>query len=75
MTQQIDELNERLFGVVRDSIKINLHSYDPEMTAELYSNISRGFMESPDLRVAWLQNLATYHKKVFYCFFFFLVLL
>lgn len=64
MTQQIDELNERLFGVVRDSMKINLHSYDPEMTAELYSNISRGFMESPDLRVAWLQNLATYHKKV-----------
>eukprot|EP00026_Physarum_polycephalum_P000247 Phypoly_transcript_00247.p1 GENE.Phypoly_transcript_00247~~Phypoly_transcript_00247.p1 ORF type:complete len:1883 (+),score=221.77 Phypoly_transcript_00247:138-5651(+) len=63
MTQQIEELNERLFGVVRDSIKISLHSYDPEMTAELYSNISRGFMESPDLRVAWLQNLATFHKK------------
>lgn len=64
MSQQIDELNERLFGVIRDSIKIKQHLYDPEMTTDLYCNISRGFMESPDLRVTWLQSLASFHKQV-----------
>lgn len=60
----MDELNERLFGVIRDSLKIKHHLYDPEMTAELYNNISRGFMESPDLRVTWLHSLANFHKEV-----------
>lgn len=63
MSQQVDELNDRLFGVIRDSLKIKSHLYDPEMTADLYWNISRGFMESPDLRVTWLQSLSNFHKQ------------
>ena len=39
-------------------------SWDPERTAELYYQISKGFVDSPDLRVTWLENLANFHNKV-----------
>ncbi len=68
MAQQMDELNERLFGVITDSLKIKNSLYDREVTAELYNNISIGFMESPDLRVTWMQSLAVFHKQVRFSF-------
>ncbi len=54
----------RLFGVIRDSLKMKEMSWDPERTVELYYQISRGFIDSPDLRVTWLENLGAYHAKV-----------
>ena len=32
------------------------------MISNLYYKISRNLLESPDERVAWLENLAAYHK-------------
>lgn len=61
---EVLKLSERLFTVLLNSIKIQEFSYDPEMTADLYWEISRGYAASPDLRAAWLQNLATYHESV-----------
>eukprot|EP01114_Cavostelium_apophysatum_P015137 TRINITY_DN4064_c0_g1_i2.p1 TRINITY_DN4064_c0_g1~~TRINITY_DN4064_c0_g1_i2.p1 ORF type:complete len:1824 (-),score=558.97 TRINITY_DN4064_c0_g1_i2:115-5586(-) len=60
---EVEEMVNRLFGVIRDSLKMKQMSWNPEKTAELYYQISRGFIDSPDLRVTWLENLATYHAK------------
>jgi len=37
---------------------------DTEMVQELHYRISLEYSYSPDLRVTWLQNLASYHEKV-----------
>lgn len=53
----------RLFGVIRDSLKVREMSWNHERTAELYYQISLGFIDSPDLRVTWLEALAEYHQQ------------
>jgi hypothetical protein len=60
---QVEEMVTRLFGVIRDSLKLKEMSWDPERTVELYYQISKGFIDSPDLRVTWLENLSQYHAK------------
>lgn len=62
--QEVVDLTERLFTALANSIKIAEFSFDPEMTADLYYDISRGYVASPDLRAAWLQNLAAFHETV-----------
>ena len=91
-SDQMEEMVNRLFGVIRDSLKMKQMSWDPERTAELYViptccaaydgllfsrsssdvnshtryyQISQGFIDSPDLRVTWLENLSAYHTKVY----------
>jgi hypothetical protein len=61
---QVEEVVIRLFGVIRDSHKLKEMSWDPEKTAELYYQISEGFVDSPDLRITWLENLSSYLAKV-----------
>eukprot|EP01113_Clastostelium_recurvatum_P012359 TRINITY_DN1641_c0_g1_i2.p1 TRINITY_DN1641_c0_g1~~TRINITY_DN1641_c0_g1_i2.p1 ORF type:complete len:1978 (-),score=555.53 TRINITY_DN1641_c0_g1_i2:59-5992(-) len=63
LATQMEEMKERLFSVIKDSIKIKQFAYDPEMIAELTYQISNGFSESPDLRVTWLTNLVKIHKE------------
>ncbi|EGG15455.1 DOCK family protein [Cavenderia fasciculata] len=58
IANQIEELRDRLFGVIRNSVKIQQHGYDPEMKADLYHQLSNTFIESPDLRITWLKSLA-----------------
>lgn len=55
---------QRLFGVIRDSHKMKEMSWDPERTAELYYQISKGFIDSPDLRITWLENLSRHYEEV-----------
>jgi hypothetical protein len=55
------ELFQRLNQVILDSEKIHDFEYDPEMTADLYYQVSTRYNDSPDLRVAWLQNLGLFH--------------
>ena len=62
--EEVLNLSERLFTVLCNNIRIKEFSYDPEMTADLYWEISQGYGASPDLRAAWLQNLATFHESV-----------
>jgi hypothetical protein len=66
---------QRLFGVIRDSLKMREMTYDPEKTVDLYYQISSGFIDSPDLRVTWLENLSEYEKKNYFIFYFLLYLL
>lgn len=60
---QVQDLTDRLFTVLRDSIKISNYSYDPEMTADLYYQVSKGYVASPDLRASWLSTLSKYHEE------------
>jgi hypothetical protein len=39
--RQVEELTGRLHTILRDSIKINQHSADPEMMADLYFRIAK----------------------------------
>eukprot|EP01117_Protostelium_nocturnum_P018478 TRINITY_DN7737_c0_g1_i3.p1 TRINITY_DN7737_c0_g1~~TRINITY_DN7737_c0_g1_i3.p1 ORF type:complete len:1870 (-),score=707.33 TRINITY_DN7737_c0_g1_i3:192-5801(-) len=63
LPEQVEEMAHRLFGVMRDSQKMKESFWDPERTSELYYQISKGFIDSPDLRVTWLENLASFHKQ------------
>eukprot|EP01114_Cavostelium_apophysatum_P003911 TRINITY_DN1404_c0_g1_i1.p1 TRINITY_DN1404_c0_g1~~TRINITY_DN1404_c0_g1_i1.p1 ORF type:complete len:1840 (+),score=629.05 TRINITY_DN1404_c0_g1_i1:76-5595(+) len=58
---QVQELSDRLYTILRDSIKINQYSNDPEMMADLYHRIAKGYTNAPDLRVAWLESLSEVH--------------
>ncbi|GAM22115.1 hypothetical protein SAMD00019534_052900 [Acytostelium subglobosum LB1] len=60
ISQQIEELRDRLFGVIKNSVKIKQHDYDPEMKADLFHQMSNTFSESPDLRITWLKSLANF---------------
>jgi dedicator of cytokinesis protein 6/7/8 len=59
----VEDLTKRLFKVISDSIKISEHDFDPEMTADLTYQVSIGYVESPDLRITWLENLVKFHKE------------
>ncbi|KAN0022151.1 hypothetical protein ACTFIU_004320 [Dictyostelium citrinum] len=63
IAQQIDELKDRLFGVIKNNVKILQHSYDPEMKADLYYNLSNTFIESPDLRITLLKSFREFLKQ------------
>jgi hypothetical protein len=60
----VEDVVNRLFGVIRDSTSLKINSWDPERTSELYYMIAKGFLDSPDLKIAWLENLAKYHQDV-----------
>ncbi|EGC34144.1 hypothetical protein DICPUDRAFT_153700 [Dictyostelium purpureum] len=63
ISKQIEQLKERLNDVISNNIKIMQHSYDPEMKADLYYNLSNTFIESPDLRITWLKSLKEFLKQ------------
>jgi len=63
LTENVIALCERLQGVIRDSIKMKEYEWDPEMTADLYYQMSLGYTDSPDLRVTWLDNLCNFHNE------------
>jgi hypothetical protein len=58
---EVSELMERLFSVLKYSAKLARFRYDPEMTADLYIQLSLNYVDSPVLRVTWLRNLSAYH--------------
>jgi len=59
---ELVDLKERLFTVVRNSLALRKYAYDPERYAELLYEIVVSYKDSPDLQVAWLLNLAQYQE-------------
>ncbi len=57
-------LSTKLFGILKSNIRIQETAYDPEMTATLFEEITKGYSDSPYLQVAWLDNLANFQKSV-----------
>lgn len=58
-------LINRLFSVLRDCKLLSQSRNDPELTADLYYQISNGYADSPELRATWLEHLYYAHKSVF----------
>ena len=56
-----EKLHSTLKSVIRDSERIAEYRFDPEMTEDLYFDVSLAYVDSPDLRVTWLENLAKHH--------------
>eukprot|EP01102_Stenamoeba_stenopodia_P018092 TRINITY_DN6594_c0_g1_i2.p1 TRINITY_DN6594_c0_g1~~TRINITY_DN6594_c0_g1_i2.p1 ORF type:complete len:603 (-),score=115.58 TRINITY_DN6594_c0_g1_i2:1059-2867(-) len=61
--KHVEDIKNKLLKLIDDSLKIQKYDYDPEMTCDLYYQFSNFYFDSPDLRVAWLENLASYQKQ------------
>eukprot|EP01086_Lenisia_limosa_P006376 TRINITY_DN25153_c0_g1_i1.p1 TRINITY_DN25153_c0_g1~~TRINITY_DN25153_c0_g1_i1.p1 ORF type:complete len:654 (-),score=191.97 TRINITY_DN25153_c0_g1_i1:76-1761(-) len=61
--EQVKDLTKRFYSILRDSVRIAEHEYDPEMTADLLYRIALGYTNAPDLRVTWLESLREKHIK------------
>lgn len=60
---EVKELVARLEHVIEDNMKMEEYSFDPETKADLYHQISRGYVDSPDLRMTELEKLAQMHHR------------
>jgi len=61
MVQQISDLVKQLLSLLRYNASIADNAFDPDITADLYLQISSSYHDSPTLRVTWLDSLATAH--------------
>jgi len=50
--------------ILSDTVKMKEHKEDPEMLIDLMYRIAKGYQNSPDLRLTWLQNMANQHSEV-----------
>ena len=55
---QVEELTSRLISISSYEKIIAQNWVDEESTADIYVRISNDYLESPDLRLTWLDNLA-----------------
>eukprot|EP01094_Clydonella_sp_ATCC50884_P017219 TRINITY_DN2957_c0_g1_i1.p1 TRINITY_DN2957_c0_g1~~TRINITY_DN2957_c0_g1_i1.p1 ORF type:complete len:1831 (-),score=674.61 TRINITY_DN2957_c0_g1_i1:292-5784(-) len=55
--EEVAQLTERLYSILRDFMQINLHEDDIEMKADLHLRIAAGYTNAPELRITWLENL------------------
>eukprot|EP01130_Rhizamoeba_saxonica_P013944 TRINITY_DN6008_c0_g4_i1.p1 TRINITY_DN6008_c0_g4~~TRINITY_DN6008_c0_g4_i1.p1 ORF type:complete len:702 (+),score=134.73 TRINITY_DN6008_c0_g4_i1:207-2108(+) len=54
---------EHVSTLISDAQRIEEHSHNKEILVELYYSISVSLLNSPVLRVTWIDNLATLHKS------------
>jgi len=59
---EVKELTARLEQIIEDNLKMEEYSFDPETKADLYHQISQGYLDSPDLRITELDKLAQLHQ-------------
>ncbi|KNC46189.1 Dock9 protein, partial [Thecamonas trahens ATCC 50062] len=60
--EQVTELMERFFDILRNSALLNSAKGDVEMKGDLLHRIAQGYMNAPNLRVTWLRKLMKFHK-------------
>ena len=60
--EDVNTLQKRLGTVIAQSEKLYRYRHDPEMTAEIYHQISLGYTDSPELRVTWMKHLSDYYQ-------------
>lgn len=56
-----------LHMILSDTIKMKEFQEDPEMLIDLMYRIAKGYQNSPDLRLTWLQSMAAKHSEVGRC--------
>ncbi|XP_048846353.1 LOW QUALITY PROTEIN: dedicator of cytokinesis protein 7-like [Brienomyrus brachyistius] len=60
---QVQDLVFNLHMILTDTVKMKEHQQDPEMLIDLMYRIAKGYQNSPDLRLTWLQNMAAKHSE------------
>uniref|UniRef100_A0A670JFF4 Dedicator of cytokinesis 7 n=1 Tax=Podarcis muralis TaxID=64176 RepID=A0A670JFF4_PODMU len=60
---QVQDLVFNLHMILSDTVKMKEHQEDPEMLVDLMYRIAKGYQNSPDLRLTWLQNMAGKHSE------------
>ncbi|KAM4677332.1 dedicator of cytokinesis protein 6 isoform 2-T2 [Discoglossus pictus] len=61
--EQVQDLVFNLHMILTDTVKMKEHQEDPEMLMDLMYRIAKGYQNSPDLRLTWLQNMAAKHTE------------
>jgi hypothetical protein len=61
---QVQDLVFNLHMILSDTVKMKEYQEDPEMLVDLMYRIAKGYQNSPDLRLTWLQNMAAKHTEV-----------
>ncbi|XP_018097532.1 dedicator of cytokinesis protein 6 isoform X3 [Xenopus laevis] len=61
--EQVQDLVFNLHMILTDTVKMKEHQQDPEMLMDLMYRIAKGYQNSPDLRLTWLQNMAAKHSE------------
>ncbi|CAH1775987.1 unnamed protein product, partial [Owenia fusiformis] len=61
--EQVRDLVFNLHMILSDTVKMKEFSEDPEMLIDLMYRIAKGYQNSPDLRLTWLQNMAAKHSE------------
>ena len=54
--------------ILSDTVKMKEFQEDPEMLLDLMYRIAKGYQNSPDLRLTWLENMAAKHSEVLQCY-------
>lgn len=49
--------------ILSDTVKMKEYQDDPEMHMDLMYRIAKGYQNSPDLRLTWLESMATKHEQ------------
>ena len=49
--------------ILSDTVKMKEYQDDPEMHMDLMYRIAKGYQNSPDLRLTWLETMATKHEQ------------
>ncbi|XP_061192678.1 dedicator of cytokinesis protein 7-like isoform X2 [Saccostrea echinata] len=62
-TEQVKDLVFNLHMILSDTVKMKEFQEDPEMLLDLMYRIAKGYQNSPDLRLTWLQNMASKHSE------------
>ncbi|XP_043940533.1 dedicator of cytokinesis protein 6 isoform X3 [Protopterus annectens] len=61
--EQVQDMLFNLHMILTDTVKMKEHQEDPEMLIDLMYRIAKGYQNSPDLRLTWLQNMAAKHSE------------
>lgn len=61
--EQVQDMIFNFHMILSDTVKMKEHKEDPEMLIDLMYRIAKGYQNSPDLRMTWLQNMAMQHTE------------
>ncbi|CAB3365687.1 Hypothetical predicted protein [Cloeon dipterum] len=61
--EQVKDLIFNLHMILSDTVKMKEFQEDPEMLIDLMYRIAKGYRNSPDLRLTWLNNMAKKHLE------------
>ncbi|XP_065315700.1 dedicator of cytokinesis protein 6-like [Gordionus sp. m RMFG-2023] len=61
--RQVQALASTLASILTDTAKIIKYRTDPEMLLDCMHRVADGYRDSPDLRLAWLHNMAAEHSR------------